>query len=100
MPVLIITPDISAETWLGAAGWASGSQTWNGMTPALVPKPTSASRKQTLAASGERPRPSASKSSEEREASRKNIGGRQSDPRCVATRYVQEACRTSAFSWW
>jgi len=24
---LVITPDISAETWLGAAGWASGSQT-------------------------------------------------------------------------
>ena len=43
MPVLIITPDISAETWLGAAGCASGSQTCSGTNPALVPKPTSAS---------------------------------------------------------
>ena len=34
-----MTPDISAETWLGAAGCARGSQTWSGTTPALVAKP-------------------------------------------------------------
>ena len=25
---------------LGATGWAAGSQIWNGITPALMPKPT------------------------------------------------------------
>ena len=39
---LIITPDINAEMWLGATGWARGSQACNGINPALVPKPTSA----------------------------------------------------------
>ena len=47
MPVLIITPLITAETCEGAAGWASGSQTCMGMKPALVPKPTRARRKRT-----------------------------------------------------
>jgi hypothetical protein len=45
MPVLIIIPDISADTCDGAAGCASGSQMCMGISPALVPKPTSASRK-------------------------------------------------------
>ena len=49
MPVLIITPHITAETCEGAAGWASGSQTCSGMKPALVPKPTRARRKHTAA---------------------------------------------------
>ena len=39
MPVLIITPDISAETCDGAAGCASGSQTCIGKSPAFMPKP-------------------------------------------------------------
>src|SRR5450756_2318692 len=39
-----MTPDISAETWLGAAGCARGSQTWRGTTPALVAKPPSAKK--------------------------------------------------------
>ena len=34
-----MTPLISAETWLGAAGWASGSQTWSGTSPAFDPAP-------------------------------------------------------------
>ena len=34
---LVITPLISAETWLGAAGWASGSQTWSGDEAGLRP---------------------------------------------------------------
>src|SRR5213594_3118912 len=46
---------MSAETWLGAAGWASGSQTWSGTRPALDPKPTSARRK-TAARTAERQR--------------------------------------------
>ena len=39
---LVITPLISAETWLGAAGCASGSQTCSGTTPAFEPAPASA----------------------------------------------------------
>ena len=39
MATLSMTPDISAETWLGAAGCARGSQTWRGTTPALVASP-------------------------------------------------------------
>jgi hypothetical protein len=52
MPSLIITPDMSAETWLGAAGWASGSQTCSGITPALAPKPRARSPKARPAAPG------------------------------------------------
>ena len=37
---LVITPLISAETWLGAAGWASGSQTCSGTMPAFDPAPS------------------------------------------------------------
>ena len=37
-----MTPLISAETWLGAAGWASGSQTCSGTRPAFEPAPISA----------------------------------------------------------
>src|SRR5674476_853063 len=39
-----MTPDISAETWLGAAGCARGSQTCSGTTPAFAPRPASAAR--------------------------------------------------------
>jgi hypothetical protein len=53
MPILMRTPDITADTWLGALACAGGSQTWNGITPALMPKATRASRNSTLLA----PRP-------------------------------------------
>ncbi len=43
-----MTPDMSADTWLGAAGCARGSQTWSGITPALPAKP---SARRTKAAS-------------------------------------------------
>src|SRR5947208_8541419 len=46
------TPDSNAETWLGATGCAIGNHTWSGITPALVPKPTSARRKTTLRVAG------------------------------------------------
>ena len=39
MPVLMSTPDINAEMLVGAAGWASGSQTWSGTIPAFTPNP-------------------------------------------------------------
>ena len=39
MPVLMRTPDISAEILVGAAGCASGNQTWSGTIPALTPNP-------------------------------------------------------------
>ena len=41
-PIFSMTPDITAETWLGALAWAEGSQTWNGMMPAFAPKPIKA----------------------------------------------------------
>ena len=44
MAVLIITPDMSAEMWLGAAGCARGSHMCSGTTPALAAKPTKASK--------------------------------------------------------
>ena len=40
-----MTPLISAETWLGAAGWASGSQTCSGTIPAFDPAPIRARMK-------------------------------------------------------
>ena len=46
---LVITPLISADTWLGAAGWASGSQICSGTRPALEPAPNSARQKTSAA---------------------------------------------------
>src|SRR5258708_6382514 len=40
MPALSTTPESRDEMLLGATGWAAGSQIWNGITPALMPKPT------------------------------------------------------------
>src|SRR5216683_2954319 len=48
MPILITTPDMSAETCVGALAWAGGSQTWSGMTPAFVPNPSTARRKSAV----------------------------------------------------
>ena len=50
MPILMTTPDISAETCDGAAACAGGSQKCNGTRPALTPKPTSASARTALRA--------------------------------------------------
>ena len=86
MPVLIITPDITAETWLGAAGCASGSQTCSGKKPALVPNPTTASRNATLASGAGSPPRRLSKSSEPPWARSRKNASRNAVPRCVATR--------------
>jgi len=56
-----MTPDMTAEMWLEAAGWAWGSQTWKGKTPALEPKPTKQKMKtrvfsEALSPSAEKPR--------------------------------------------
>ncbi len=84
MPVLIMTPLISADTWEGAAGWASGSQMCSGTSPALVPKPTRASRKMTEAA--EPPADSVEKESDSPLPSSKNITSKKAVPMWVATR--------------
>jgi len=47
-----MTPLISADTWLGAAGWASGSQTCNGTMPAFEPAPSSAKVRMSAALVG------------------------------------------------
>ena len=48
-PALIMAPESRAEMWLGAAGWASGSQTCMGAMPALAPKPSRDSTNRTEA---------------------------------------------------
>src|SRR5215469_18290054 len=50
---LVITPLISAETWLGAAGCASGNQTCSGTRPALEPAPISVRIKMEAASAAE-----------------------------------------------
>ena len=51
MATFVITPLISADTWLGAAGCASGSQTCSGTRPAFDPAPISATISTTAATS-------------------------------------------------
>ena len=41
---------MTAETWLGATGWASGSQTCNGISPALVAEADQGEQEQQAAA--------------------------------------------------
>ena len=48
-PVLTMAALITAETWLGASGWARGSQTWTGTAPALVRNPATRSSQATVA---------------------------------------------------
>ena len=45
-------PDMSAETLLGATGWASGSQMWSGTMPAFTPNPAKNSRKTAPCSAG------------------------------------------------
>ena len=52
MAVFSMTPLIIAETGEGAAGCASGSQTCTGRSPALAPKPSSASSQAAEAQNG------------------------------------------------
>ena len=54
---LVMTPLISAETWLGAAGWASGSQTCSGTSPAFDPAPSSTSARTSADRPGVRSAP-------------------------------------------
>jgi len=53
MATLVITPLISAETWLGAAGWASGSQTWSGTSPAFEARAEQGKTKNEAARNGD-----------------------------------------------
>lgn len=84
MPIFIMMPDMTADTWLGAAGCASGSHVCRGMKPAFVPKPMTARRKITP------PIPPVANLSKSIELfgppSRKNITSRNAVPMCVATR--------------
>ena len=91
-PALIMAPDSRAETWLGAAGWASGSQTCRGASPALAPKPSTASRNSAVMTPGpaaRRAAPSRSASSAvtpELCQSRPKKAIRATAPKCAATR--------------
>ena len=101
MPVLIITPDIRADTCDGATGWASGNQMCIGTKPALVPNPIRASTNTRLIIG----RPACAMGEKESKSNdppcpaiSTNITSRSALPRCVATRYVQPARRTSGRS--
>jgi hypothetical protein len=60
MPALTIAPLSTAEAGVGAAGWASGSQTCSGTSPALMPKPaTRSAMVRPLAAPAPRAHPQA-----------------------------------------
>ena len=54
MATLMLTPDMIAETWLGATACALGSQMCKGMMPAFEPKPTSDNTKIAVATPGVR----------------------------------------------
>ena len=53
MPRFTIAALISADTGLGASGWARGSQACSGTRPALDPKPTSVARTPPSAVAGD-----------------------------------------------
>jgi len=55
MPRLTITAESSAETFVGATGWASGSQLLTGTRPALTPNPAKESRNTAHRTPGGRP---------------------------------------------
>jgi hypothetical protein len=65
-PSLIITPDMSAETWLGAAGCATGSQTCSGMMPALLANPSARRTKTAFRAGAPSPAAAADQSAKRR----------------------------------
>ena len=96
-----MTPDISAETWLGAAGWASGSHTWSGITPALPAKPAARRTNTTPRAPAPSPGAAARQSAKRRlpvHAPMSSMpASRHASPAWVMTAYTQ-AARTDARS--
>ncbi len=112
MPVLIITPLITADTCEGAAGWASGSQTCIGMKPALVPKPITANRKRTppgaaaveSRSKSKRRRIRAQQQEQRQQKGRAQVHGHQVDPTgpadalfFVFQRHEEERCQRHEF---
>ena len=101
MPNLSMTPDMSAETWLGAAGWARGSQTCNGIMPALAPKPRNASTKARLRVAAGRLAAVARRSANAPMPpfiSRKKATMRAASPTCAMPKYQRPALTFSALS--
>jgi hypothetical protein len=88
MATLVITPLISAETWLGAAGCASGSQTCSGTTPAFDPAPRRArpSTSAPIVADGPEARISANEYPPSGPASRPKHSSSASAPKPAITR--------------
>ena len=102
MPSLIITPDMSAETWLGAAGCASGSQTCSGTPPAFAPKPSAssahASERAPAPSAGAAAVQSANRALPVHAVSSSMPASMQASPACVITAYTQPACADAAGS--
>ncbi len=93
-----MTPLISAETVAGAIGWARGSQTCSGITPAFVPMPTSAASAIAIwtpepdpIADGSPIAPACASSSTAIQVP--------APPRCVTARYTNTALRDRRSAW-
>src|SRR5260370_27943558 len=99
MPSFTMAPDISAETWLGASGWARGNHTWSGTTPALEPNPANAARNTTAPVTDPRDGPArrrAAKLSPLAWAARRKKATRlMTSPRSVITADHQPAARAA-----
>ncbi len=99
MPSLTIAADIKAETWLGAAGCARGSQTCSGAMPAFEPNANSASAKTADAAAGEAAAPCTRSAAKLRSAPcprMRNAASSAANPACVMTAYHSPAAGASS----
>jgi len=100
--VFSITPLMSADTGDGAAGCASGNHTCMGTSPALVPKPTSASRKAIAAEAGasRAPRIASNVNCQLPPCRTPNASRIAIAPRWAMSRYKNPARRISAMPCW
>src|ERR1039457_761813 len=79
------TPDMMAETWLGALACADGSHTCSGNMPAFMPKPNRASQNSGASSAwsriGPRSQPPVRPASMAKKAKKKGPGGGDRGPR-------------------
>src|SRR6478735_6878839 len=96
-------PDIIADTWLGAAACAGGSQKCIGTNPALNPNPTSASNSTDAIAPADSVGDTAARESNDQSFADTphvaNIAKSANVAVCVATMYMRPALLVSASSW-
>src|SRR5690606_32756622 len=99
-PMFTIAALISADTWLGASGWARGSHTCRGTMPALEANPAKVARNTALRTAGDRPsaasRITANDSPWDAAANPASPAKTATKPRWVMTAYHSPASRTDA----